>query len=99
MKVYWTPEARERLRDIEAYIAQDAPKVARQVVERLLERSMQLNVAPESGRRVPEYPEADLRELLVRPYRVIYRIVEDQVEVLSVMHFRQRLPRRVGQLR
>ncbi len=73
MRVYWTQEARDRLREIEAYIAKDSPQGAKQVIDRLLRRSLQLADLPNSGRRVPEYPEADLRELLERPVRIIYR--------------------------
>ena len=36
--VYWTPEALARLEDIEAYIAQDAPSVAKDVIVQLLPR-------------------------------------------------------------
>lgn len=36
--VAWTPEALARLEDIEAYIANDAPIVAKEVITRLLER-------------------------------------------------------------
>lgn len=41
---------------------------------------------------MPEYPEADLRELLERPFRIIYRVTTDQIEIVSVMHYRQLLP-------
>ena len=37
--VYWTPEALARLEDIETYITQDAPAVAKDVIARLLARS------------------------------------------------------------
>ena len=69
--VYWTPEARARLEDIEAYIAKDAPSTAKDVVARLLARARQLTTAPLSGRQVPDYPRQGLRELLERPYRII----------------------------
>jgi plasmid stabilization system protein ParE len=41
---------------------------------------------------VPEYPDDDLRELLLRPYRIIYRQRDERVEVVTVMHYRQLLP-------
>jgi toxin ParE1/3/4 len=93
MKVYWTLEARERLLEIQAYISQFSPKAARSVASRLLQRSRRLASPPITGRRLPEYPEADLREVLERPFRLIYRVKEDRIEVLTVKHFRQRLPR------
>ena len=92
MRVFWTQEARERLKEIETYIAEESPQSAKEVVVRLLRRSQQLTRLPTSGRRVPEYPEADLRELLERPFRIIYRVTPDQVEIVTVFHYRQVLP-------
>ncbi len=92
--VYWTPEARARLEDIEAYIAKDAPQVAKDVVARILARTRQLETAALSGREVPGYQRPDLRELLERPYRIIYRLTPERVEVVTVMHYRQLLPRK-----
>jgi plasmid stabilization system protein ParE len=92
MRVYWTQEARNRLREIQAYIAKDSPRGAKQVIDRLVRRSLQLAELPNSERRVPEYPEAELRELLERPFRIIYRVTTDQIEIVSVMHYRQLLP-------
>jgi len=76
--VFRTPEALARLEDIEAYIAKDAPTAAEEVITRLLARSRQLETAPQSDRVVPDYPRADPRELLERPYRLIYRITAER---------------------
>ena len=90
--VYWTPEARARLKEIKDYImAQGAETTAQEVVTALLLRTRQLEVAPRSGRRLADYPDDHVRELLLRPYRIIYRISERQVEILTVMHYRQLL--------
>lgn len=94
MRVYWTQEARARLLDIETYIAQYSPKAARLVTARILKRSRRLASSPPlEGRRLPEYPKADLREVLERPFRLIYRAKPDQIEIITVKHYRQRLPR------
>jgi toxin ParE1/3/4 len=99
MKVYWTQEARARLLDIQTYIAQFSPKAARLVTARILKRSRRLASPPLEGRRVPEYPKADLREVLERPFRLIYLVKPDQVEIVTVKHYRQRLPRSAVKLR
>lgn len=75
MKVVWTDRAKQRLREIQEYIAQDAPRAAPQVVRRLVRRSRQLATLPRSGRMVPEYRHDDIRELLERPYRIIYLVL------------------------
>jgi addiction module RelE/StbE family toxin len=98
MRVVWAPEAIARLDDIEAYITQDSPTNAKEMVARLLQRTRQLETAALSGREVPEYRREDIRELLERPYRIIYRFTPDMVTILSVMHYRQLLPRKATSL-
>ena len=97
--VHWTAEARARLEDIEAFIAKDSPKAARAMIERILARTRQLETAPHSGRQVPDYQREDLRELLERPYRIIYRIGAEHVAILTVMHYRRLLPRKAAILK
>jgi plasmid stabilization system protein ParE len=41
---------------------------------------------------VPEYEAPDVREIIERPYRLIYRIKADQIDVLAVIHSAQRFP-------
>ena len=94
MKVYWTLEARERLLEIQAYISQYSPKAARLVASRLLQRSRKLVSPLISGRRLPEYPETELREALERPFRLIHLVKDDRIESLTVKHYQQRLPRK-----
>jgi plasmid stabilization system protein ParE len=93
MRVYWTHEARSRLQEIETRIAKDSPQNAPEVVRRLVQRTRDLASLPQLGRRVPEYPDAELRELLERPFRLIYRVGDEQVYIMTVMHYRQLLPR------
>lgn len=98
MKVYWSEEAARRLREIAEYIAKDSPMAAQQVVERLLQRSRLLSTPVPLGRRLPEFPDSALREVLERPYRLIYTATEHGLEIVTVMHYRQLLPSRVEDL-
>ena len=99
MRVHWTDRAKARLRLIHDYIAHDAPLVAPQVIERLIDRSRQIGAAAHAGRQVPEYQREDLHEILERPYRLIYRILPDRIDVIIVMHYRQLLPSDITQLK
>ena len=92
MRVHWTDRAKTRLRLIHDHIAKDAPLVASQVVVRLLQRSILIGDLPSSGRAVPEYQREDVREVLERPYRIIYRVLPDRIDIITVMHYRQLLP-------
>jgi plasmid stabilization system protein ParE len=47
---------------------------------------------PEQGRVVPEWHESSVREVSQKPYRIIYEVLEDRIEILTLSHFRQKLP-------
>ncbi len=87
----WTEHAVKQLAALAEYISLDSPIYAEHVVDRLVGRLDQARRLPESGRHVPEFEREDLRELVEPPYRLIYRVRPDAVEVLSVLHGRQRL--------
>lgn len=95
MNVYWTNTAIEHLLAIYDYIASDSPVYADQTVDRLTRRSDFIKEFPEAGRKVPEYDRLDTREVIEGSYRIIYRIKEDQIDVLAVFHGRQQLPPRL----
>lgn len=86
MKVHWTDTAEGHLDAIYAYIAQDSPEYAKRMVDRLTRRSQQIADFPFSGRRVPEYDIDQIREVIEGPYRIIYHIKPDQIDVLAVIH-------------
>jgi len=92
VRVHWTHTAIEHLLAIYEHIAQDAPLYARRMVDRLTQRSEQIAAFPQSGRMVPEYAAPDIREVIERPYRIIYRIKTDQIDILAVVHGAQLLP-------
>jgi plasmid stabilization system protein ParE len=97
--IRWTSEALGRLEDIELYITPDKPTAAKNQITKLLDRAAQLVVAPRSGHTVPDYQDEDVREVLEAPYRMIYYLNGDYIEILSVMHYRQLLPRKRDLLR
>jgi len=92
MIVIWSAEAQAQLAAIKEHVAQDSQQNAAALIRRLVDRVDQLKIAARSGREVPEYPDTGLRELLSRPYRIIFRKRDENVEVVTVMHYRQRLP-------
>jgi len=92
MRVHWTDNAIAHLLDIYEYIARDSSIYAKRMVDRVTRRSEQIASFPMSGRKVPEYEADDIREIVEKPYRIIYRIKPDQIDVLAVVHCRQLLP-------
>ena len=87
----WTEQAAEQLGSIAEYISLASPVYAEQVVERIVLRLRQAQEFPASGRRVPEAGDLDVREVVERPYRLLYRASPVAVEVLAIVHGRQDL--------
>jgi toxin ParE1/3/4 len=86
MKVHWTDTAQRHLDAIYHFIAQDSPAYAKRMVDRLTQRSQQIGEFPFSGRSVPEYEMQQIREVIEGPYRIIYYIKVDRIDVLAVLH-------------
>lgn len=74
------------------YIARDRPRASREWVEALVRRVELLRDFPDQGRVVPEWHEPSVREVFHEPYRVLYEVFEDRIEILTLSHFRQELP-------
>ncbi len=75
--VKWSVPAKRDLRQIYNYISGDSKYYARQVVEKIVDKSELLEDFPEIGRIVPEVGEPDVRELFVYSYRLIYEVTQD----------------------
>ena len=61
------------------------------MVDRVTKRTEQIASFPMSGRKVPEYEADDIREIIEKPYRIIYRIKPEQIDVLTIVHCSQLL--------
>ena len=96
MNVEWTENAVRHLTAVHDYIAQNSPIYARKMAGRLTRRFDQIADHPRSGRRVPEYGDDDIRELIEGDYRLIYRIDAEAIHVLAIVHGARRLPETVG---
>ena len=92
MKVEWTDAALEQLWAIHEYLAQSSTRYAQRVVDRLTRRTQQIRDFPLSGRIVPEFDKPQIREVIEGPYRIIYYIKPDQIDILAVIHGAQQIP-------
>lgn len=91
-KVQWASVAEYDLKGIIEYIAEDSLANAISVFEKIKEKALGLNQFPERGRIVPELKDQGIalyRELIVTPWRIIYRIMDKTIYVLSVLDSRQ----------
>jgi toxin ParE1/3/4 len=87
----WTETAVAHLADIAEYIAQDSPRNAERVVERIVASVEGLRRFPFHGHIVPEFGREDLRQVIWRKYRIVYRAGADAVLILAVVHGARRL--------
>jgi toxin ParE1/3/4 len=90
--IVWSPQALKDLESIRDYIAQDSVRYADLVVARIVSSVERLRSFPESGRVVPELNRPEIREVIVRPYRVVYRIRPGAVEIATVFRASRLLP-------
>jgi toxin ParE1/3/4 len=92
MKIIWSPLAIDRVSEIAAYIAQENPTAAEKWVNTVFRKVEDLRDFPERGRVVPETENKAIREVIYGNYRLIYRLEEKRISVLTVRHGKQILP-------
>jgi plasmid stabilization system protein ParE len=87
VRVFWTRPAIADLQSIREYIAADGrPMAARRLAKRIRDRVELLALHPLAGRQLPELPGAPYREVIVGPFRIVYQVSGDRLEVLRVWH-------------
>ena len=89
----WTHQALADLTAIRAFINQDSPHYASVIIARLIAATDRLVPFPESGRVAPEFADPSIREVVLKPYRIVYRLVgTNEIHILTVHHAAQRFP-------
>jgi len=83
MKILWTRESLTNLADIEAFISEDNPEKAIEFIDYLIKQCDRLIQNPYSGRVVQEISNNDIRELIVKKYRIVYRIQNREIHNLD----------------
>jgi toxin ParE1/3/4 len=81
-----TPQAIEDLREIVTFIARDNPAKAEEFGYLLCEKTLPLATHPLLGRMVPEFRRPEIREIIYKSYRIVYR-VDESSKSIHVVHF------------
>ena len=84
--VRWSPRAAQELEDACDFIAHDSEAAGERFAKRVIEATRRLSVFPRSGRVAPEFGRNDIREIIVQSYRVVYRLVDDDVQIATIQH-------------
>jgi toxin ParE1/3/4 len=90
-QVSWSRRALYDLEAIAEYIARDSPAYASTVVKKIVNETGTLARFPRSGRKVPEFDDENMREVIVYSYRVIYQLQDDKVLIISIVHGKRSL--------
>ena len=91
-EVLWAAVAENDLLGILVYIAEDSPGSATKILSKIKTRTTKLEHSPMQGRIVPELLSQGIslyREVVIAPWRVIYKIESNRVFILSVLDSRR----------
>ena len=88
-KVIWAYAAEEDLEAAASYIHRDSPVYAASFIDKALEAGRSLDEFAERGRMVPELGDSSIREIFVYSYRLVYRIEDDRISILALIHGRR----------
>lgn len=91
-EVLWAAVAENDLLGIVDFIAEDNPKISLDTLYKIKSSTAKLDHSQRRGRIVPELLRQGLsryREILIKPWRVIYRIDENTVYVVSAIDERR----------
>ncbi|MBF8304216.1 MAG: Plasmid stabilization system protein [Dehalococcoidia bacterium] len=92
-EVVWSYEAAADLKALAEFIGKDSAFYSAAFVQEILDVSRSLDKFAERGRIVPELSSPEVRELLVREYRLIYSIEKSRLVILGLIHGKRDLKR------
>ena len=94
-RLVWHVEAVSDLDAVAEFIARDSTAQASSFVARIVAAAERLRDHPTLGRGVPELQDASCRELIFQNYRIVYRIHDDRVTILGIIHGAMDMQRQV----
>ena len=90
--VIWTESAVSDLESIIEYVAGNNPLAAKTLLARIQKQVDTLSYLPQRGRHIPELREQGIllyRELIIFPWRIMYRIQGKTVYVMAIIDSRR----------
>ena len=94
VKLLWLISAKDDLKDIYDFIAADSTKYARHQIKQIRQRANVLKSNAYAGKIVREYDSDLIREIVIGHYRIIYRIINDKlIHIILIHHGARRFPR------
>ena len=85
MKIHLTDSAIDDLRELQVYYEEQLiPQVGQRFVTEIIDRIEALTDNPDIGRVVPEFDTDNIRELIHKPFRVVYLRESTSIFVIRV---------------
>jgi addiction module RelE/StbE family toxin len=95
VRINWTLQAKDDLKNIADYISKDSVIYAKRQVIKIRKRTEILKTQIRIGKIVPEIEDPDIRELIEGNYRIIYKIIaKNRIDILTVHHSARDLTKR-----
>jgi plasmid stabilization system protein ParE len=91
MNLIWSPFAIQKFEEILDYISIDSHANADRFAEKVFQKIALLIELPNIGRKVPELNNSNYRELIFGNYRIIYKILQQDIHILTIRHFKRLL--------
>ncbi len=86
VRISFTKQAIQDLREIKEYIALDSPLNAKRVLDKIIIEIQTLSSRPEKGRIIIRTYTENIRQILVYKYRIFYRQVNNVIQIISIYH-------------
>jgi addiction module RelE/StbE family toxin len=86
IRIVWSDQSLEDIEDIRRYIQRDSHVYAEMFVDRVFESVERLINYPLSGRVVPEFEDPTLREIILGSYRIVHRVRQGTISIVTVFH-------------
>ncbi len=88
LQIVWSQTAVEDLKEVVQFIAMDDPAAAASLADRILDRVEFASGLPFSNRAVPEKKDRSVREVILKPYRIIYQVDDKRgaIHILRIWH-------------
>src|SRR6266536_1291552 len=85
-RIIWSHSARNDFENILEYLKANSPSYAKRFAILIRESARRLKQFPDRGRFIPEYPDSGIREIFVDSFRLMYRFVFNDIEIVGIIH-------------
>jgi len=91
-KIIWTKEAQNNIKSIKDYISADSEFYASKTIHLIYFSAQKLLAFPEAGMIIYKKESLEVRRILIKRYRLLYTINNEEIFIIAVYHQSRQLP-------